>query len=315
MAGKSGKLRGDMDDSPGEAPEAASPVFFAFMRDSVGAGEIKGARERWLAPAALYRGISGIDESAWTITGETLIALRLQGPAVVDHNRSVARSSGPGREFALQPKGTPTRFLADGPIAFGHVFLPDPLLDRASDTENLPALSGRLRDDLSFVPEKTLQRRLAAYLRRAFDPLLPATSLEMEGRALLLVDCLLRLHGSSPANGAAQSGGLSPRQLRRACDFIMEHFAEDICLDDLAQLTGLTCKHFARAFRQSTGLPPHQFLIVRRIEAAKRRLVDARGSLAEIALECGFADQSHFTATFRKAVGVTPGAWRREHAR
>lgn len=285
------------------------------MRDSVGAGKLKGARERWIAPAAFYTGVAGISELSWTTTGESLIALRFQGVTVHDHNRPVVRSSGPGRGFALQPKGTSTRFLADGAITFGHVFLPDALLDRAADMENVPALSGRLRDDLSFVPARTLHARLAEYLRRAFDEAAPATSLEMEGRALLLVDSLLSLHGSSVERVSRPTVGLSPRQLGRVCDFIAEHFSEDIGMEDLAKLTGLSSKHVARAFRQSTGMPPHQYLIGQRIDAAKRRLVNTRASLADIAVECGFADQSHFTATFRKAVGYPPGAWRREHAK
>jgi AraC family transcriptional regulator len=296
------------------APDAASPRLFNFMRDSVGAGEIKGPRERWIAPAALYTGAAGITEAAWTITPETVIALRLHGAAVEDHNRPVTRTSGPGREFALQPRGTPTRYLAHGRIRFGQVFLPDALLDRASDAENLPALSGRLRDDLSLVPEKTLHCLTSAYLRRAFDPIVPATPLEMEGRALLLVDWLLRLHHTRRFGAARRAGGLSSRHLRRVCDFMADHLAEDICLDDLAELTGLTSKHFARAFKQSTGLPPHQFLIARRIEVAKRRLTDGKTSLANIALACGFADQSHFTATFRKVVGVPPAIWRLSQA-
>jgi AraC family transcriptional regulator len=303
----SGLVQGESD--------AASPRFFEFMRNSVGAGDIKGARERWLAPAALYAPSAGISEAAWTVTPETVIALRLHGAAVEDHNQRVTRTSGPGREFALQPRGTPTRYLAHGYLKFGQVFLPDALLDRASDAENRPALSGRLRADLSFVPEKTLHRLTSDYLRRAFHPTIPATSLEMEGRALLLVDWLLRLHHAPRSNLASQTGGLSSRDLRWTCDFIVEHLAEDIALDDLAGLTGLTSKHFARAFKQSTGVPPHSYLILQRIEAAKHRLADATASLAEIALSCGFADQSHFTATFRRVVGVPPGVWRRDQAR
>ncbi|HVB66798.1 MAG TPA: AraC family transcriptional regulator [Acetobacteraceae bacterium] len=297
------------------ASDAASPQLFVFMRNSVGAGEIKGARERWIAPAALYTGAAGISESSWTITPETVIALRLFGATVEDHNRRVIRTSGPGRDFALQPRGTSTRYLAYLSIKFGQVFLSDALLDRASDTENLPALSGRLRDDLSFVPERTLQSLTSDYLRRAFDRRIPATSLEMEGRALLLVDWLMRLHQSPALGVEPQLGGLSARHLRRVCDFMIDHLAEDIRLDDLAELTGLTAKHFSRAFKQSTGLPPHQYLIVQRIEAAKRCLVKAKTSLADIALACGFADQSHFAATFRKVVGVPPGTWHRHHAK
>ena len=297
------------------APDVEGPKFFTFMRNSVGAGEIKGARERWIAPAALYTASAGIGESSWTITPETVIALRLHGATVEDHNRKVIRTSGPGKDFALQPRGTTTHYLANRKIKFGQVFLPDALLDRASNAENVPALSGRLRDDLSFVPEKTLQALTSDYLRRAFDPNIPATSLEMEGRALLLVDWLLRLHQSHRVGVAPKSGGLSSRHLRRACEFMAEYLADDISLDDLAELTGLTGKHFARAFKQSTGVPPHQYLIMLRIDAAKRRLLDTKASVADIALACGFADQSHLTATFRKNVGVSPGAWRHIHAK
>ncbi len=92
---QSGKL-GYHDDMRGVAqgaPDVASPQFFTFMRDSVGAGEIKGVRERWIAPAALYSGSAGIGESSWTVTPETVIALRLHGAAVEDHNRRVTRTS------------------------------------------------------------------------------------------------------------------------------------------------------------------------------------------------------------------------------
>jgi len=233
------RYRNEMVGSLQGTSEIASPRSFTFLRESVGAGEIKGARERWVAPAALYTGFVGIDESAWTITSETVIALRLRGAAVVNHNRRVTRTSAPDRDFALPPKGTPIQYLAHGTLKFGQVFLSDSLLDRASDSERLPAPSGRLHDDLSFVQEKTVQALTSDYLRRAFDSRNPATSLEMEGRALLLVDCLLKLHEPRLAGVTSQTGGLSPRHLRRACDFIIEHFAEDIGLDALVMLRNL----------------------------------------------------------------------------
>jgi AraC family transcriptional regulator len=107
-------------------------------------------------------------------------------------------------------------------------------------------------------------------------------------------------------------GGLPSARLRRVEEFLMAHLADDIGLDDLAATAGLSAKHFARAFRQSTGMPPHRWLIERRIDRARAMLVEGDLSLAEIALACGFADQSHFTAAFRKAVGATPGMYRRE---
>ncbi len=128
---------------------------------------------------------------------------------------------------------------------------------------------------------------------------------------MLLLDALVGLHGAGRPTMRA-NGGLSGWQLRRVTEFMMEHAAGDLALDELAALADLSAKHFARAFRQSTGVPPHRWLIERRIDRAKELLAASDHSLAEIALACGFADQSHFTAAFRKAVGATPGGYRRE---
>jgi AraC family transcriptional regulator len=73
----------------------------------------------------------------------------------------------------------------------------------------------------------------------------------------------------------------------------------------------LSTSYFARAFRTSTGLAPHQWLAHRRVEVAKYLLRQQRGSLREIALACGFSDQSHFTRVFTRIVGSSLGAWRR----
>jgi AraC family transcriptional regulator len=107
-------------------------------------------------------------------------------------------------------------------------------------------------------------------------------------------------------------GGLPPARLRRVEEFLMAHLADDVGLDTLAAIADLSPKHFARAFRQSTGMPPHRWLIEQRIDRAKALLRKGDASLAEIALACGFADQSHFTVTFRKMVGATPGCFQKE---
>jgi transcriptional regulator GlxA family with amidase domain len=82
-------------------------------------------------------------------------------------------------------------------------------------------------------------------------------------------------------------------------------------LGDLAKACDLSVRQFTRAFRQSTGLAPHQWLVQRRLEKAKSLLKGTRLSLADVASDCGFADQSHFTRVFTNAVGATPGEWRR----
>lgn len=88
---------------------------------------------------------------------------------------------------------------------------------------------------------------------------------------------------------------------------------EALTIETMAAEAGLSPFHFARAFRVSTGDSPHRFVLGRRIARA-RRGIDRGETLAQVASRCGFASQSHFTARFRKIVGVTPGQYRQERA-
>jgi transcriptional regulator of acetoin/glycerol metabolism len=101
-------------------------------------------------------------------------------------------------------------------------------------------------------------------------------------------------------------GGLSPAVTRRVCDHIEGHFDEKIRLDRLAALAGLSTDHFARAFHQSVGVPPHSYLLRRRLEHVEHMLRETHAPLSEIALATGFADQSHLARHFRRWSGVSP---------
>ncbi|MBX9813758.1 MAG: AraC family transcriptional regulator, partial [Sphingomonas sp.] len=117
----------------------------------------------------------------------------------------------------------------------------------------------------------------------------------------------------APAAPAAQPlarGGLAPHRLRRVSDHVDAHLGEPLLLVDLAQIAKLSPKHFSRAFTQSVGKSPHRWLIEKRVVAAQAMLRASDKSLSDIALACGFADQSHFTALFRRHVGAPPGRWR-----
>jgi AraC family transcriptional regulator len=115
-----------------------------------------------------------------------------------------------------------------------------------------------------------------------------------------------------PAMGAAPNGRLAPWQLRRAVECIQDNLAEAIPLQQLAAATRLSVSYFCRAFKASTGLPPHQWQLLSRIEKVKELLLDGRDSIAQIALTVGFADQAHMTRTFSRVVGTSPGAWQRQ---
>lgn len=109
-------------------------------------------------------------------------------------------------------------------------------------------------------------------------------------------------------------GGLAPWQERRAKEMMSANLDGEVPLARLAAECGLSVRHFSRAFRQSTGVPPHRWLLKRRVELAKSLLLSPAASLAEVGRACGFADQSHFTRVFSATTGASPGAWRRRGA-
>jgi AraC family transcriptional regulator len=103
------------------------------------------------------------------------------------------------------------------------------------------------------------------------------------------------------------------RACGRAIDLIEARFDEAVSLEDLAEVSGLGPRQLCRAFKEATGLSPHQYLLRCRVENAKR-LIAGDMPLAEVALQCGFADQSQLTRTFERHAGTTPGRYRRHLA-
>jgi AraC family transcriptional regulator len=106
------------------------------------------------------------------------------------------------------------------------------------------------------------------------------------------------------------SNGLSRERLQRVCDYIEAHLDDRLTLADLAGVACLSPYHFSRSFKQSVGVGPQRYVMERRIERAKVLMRRTRQPLASIALEVGFADQSHLTAIFRREIGMTPGRFR-----
>src|SRR5205823_2906307 len=111
-----------------------------------------------------------------------------------------------------------------------------------------------------------------------------------------------------PPKQVEPKGGFSRRQLRQLLDYMSANVAADYGIQELANLIELSPFHFCRLFKQSTGCSPHQYILQLRVAEAKRLLRSSQLSIAQIASQVGFFDQSHFTMTFRKLVGTTP-AW------
>jgi AraC family transcriptional regulator len=106
-------------------------------------------------------------------------------------------------------------------------------------------------------------------------------------------------------------GGLAPWQVRRLGSYIDENLHGALSIGELAAIVRLSRSHFSRAFRDSFGDPPHQYIIGRRMQRAKGLLLSTAEPIVKIAADCGLADQAHLTKLFRKIVGESPAHWRR----
>jgi AraC family transcriptional regulator len=106
------------------------------------------------------------------------------------------------------------------------------------------------------------------------------------------------------------SGGFSAERLQRVRDYVEAHLDEELSLTVLADIACLSPYHFSRSFKQAAGVGPQRYVMQRRLERAKTLLRRTHQPLALIAVEAGFADQSHLTSSFRREIGVTPGRFR-----
>src|SRR5580704_15931070 len=135
--------------------------------------------------------------------------------------------------------------------------------------------------------------------------------------AILRFDLPGEIAGAAPPLTSAAPpirGGLAPWQIRRVTTHIETNLDAAITTKDLAMLARLSSFHFCRAFRDSFGESPHGYVTRRRVERAQGLMLTTNASLGQIAADCGFTDQAHFSNLFRRVVGESPGVWRRARA-
>jgi AraC-like DNA-binding protein len=154
-------------------------------------------------------------------------------------------------------------------------------------------------------------RHLGATLLPAFERPTEASALFVDHVVLAICAHLAHEHGGFRPYSADVKGGLTMRQAARAKEFMAAHCDETIALADVAQECGLSRGHFIKAFRMTIGLTPHQWRQHYRIDKAQAMLLETADDIAEIAVACGFADQSHLTRVFTALVGDSPAHWRR----
>jgi AraC family transcriptional regulator len=216
----------------------------------------------------------------------------------------------PAGAIMLMPAGSPSRVRSSGRKDQLHIFLEPGLVGQvAAEAFGLDPAR------LTLPPLDSLDLPHLRAAMWAVDAELTAGGvggpLAAESLANVLAVHLLR-HVLSPRRlGRERSGSLPRGRLRAVEEYIEEHLDGCPTLAQLAAVVRLNPYHFARQFKAATGLPPHQYVILRRVERAKQLLQAGTDlSLAEVALRAGFSDQSQFSRHFKRLVGVTPGQFR-----
>lgn len=132
-----------------------------------------------------------------------------------------------------------------------------------------------------------------------------------ESAATMLAARILQQYSVRTPKLASDEDGLSSYNLRQVLDYIRSHLSQDLSIADLAQVAGMSPYYFLRLFKKSMHVTPHQYIIQMRIDRAKELLRSRELSIADIAFECGFTSQSHFTNVFRQSIGIAPRAYQR----
>ncbi len=251
------------------------------------------------------------------ISDRTVVACTLRGnPKAVIHRRGNGlRQAMPATTgtFWLCPEGV----VEDEIHITGlvpemlHIYLPRQPFRSLSGEDGYPDLdaatvSYRIGSDDPWISQ----------VRRAVVAELAAESASgrvlIETAGLVLAAALAHGHAtrSAPLPSPAPHG-LERRRLRRVIDYMDAHLDEDITVGDLAEVAHLSRFHFLRAFKAATGVTPHRYLSARRLVRAKEMLEQGDVSLSDLAQACRFSSQANFSRAFRRAVGTSPGAYRR----
>lgn len=180
-----------------------------------------------------------------------------------------------------------------------------------------PAFIEQIADELigknveiiaQWAAQDPLIQQLGIDLRREFQQ--SPRVLYVESVIQVLANHLIRHYCTSQIAIADATSKLSTEKLQKTIDYIHARLEQDITLSELADVVQMSQYRFARAFKQSTGIPPHQYLLLQRIERAKKLLTLTQLQIADISYQLGFASQSHFAATFRRFTKVTPKVYR-----
>ncbi|MEK9282984.1 AraC family transcriptional regulator [Bradyrhizobium sp. ISRA442] len=203
------------------------------------------------------------------------------------------------------------RYVIDKPFHSLFFYIPRSAFDGIAEQSGAPRVD-ELDCRIGIGHDDAIVRHIGASLQQGLRRPDETNQLFIDHMMFALTAHVAQTYGGLQRAAEPSRSGLAPWQVRRACDRLESDLGGKLTLQAIAAELGLSVSHFSRAFRISTGLPPHQWLLQQRVKAAKQLMSVRDLPLSEIAISAGFANQSHFTRVFSALVGVSPGAWRRE---
>jgi AraC family transcriptional regulator len=234
------------------------------------------------------------------------VVLHRGGGRVWRNNEAVPAEPG---SVGMEPFES-SRWRFEGHVSFMHVYLPFALLSDVCES----VFERKFTHEQLWIPMGTRDERLCGAMRTVQSGVLAIepTHLILDSWALILSEILVRNFANNAEKCARSSFGTIPsRGLAHVVDFIEANIDQDLPLASLGRVAAMSVYHFARRFKETVGVSPHAYVVMRRIRRAQRMLEHGKGRLADVAAACGFSNQSHFTTTFQRSIGVTPGEYRR----
>ena len=209
-------------------------------------------------------------------------------------------------DIDLVPFGCSVAWEDDGPTSVLAMNLAPSLIRSVAESMHLNPDRIQIEPHLQ-IKDPRLQH-IGWALKAELEAVDPFGRLYAESLGTALAVHLLRRY--APAARIPQQRGLSRRQLRQVTDYIQEHIGYDLSLAELATIAGVSSSHLKALFKESTGLPVHQYIIRRRVDYAVELLSRGRHrlKLSDVALQAGFADQSHMARCMRRVIGMTPSS-------
>jgi AraC family transcriptional regulator len=233
-----------------------------------------------------------------------VLCLHLGDPVPVSyraghHERQGVRLHG---QFCVVPAGTSTRWTLSRPARSLLLRLTPTLLADAADAMGLGSQRAGLASSIH-VRDPQVER--IGWMMQAEDhDAYPGGRLFADSLASALAARLLALQSRKVA--APTGRALPAWRLRHVLEYIEAHLDQDLTLAELAGVAGFSLSHFKPLFRAAVGMPAHRFVLERRVERARARLLEGTGSLTDIALETGFAHPSHMARCMRRVLGASP---------